>query len=169
MDRQTGKAILPEIVACQKRGSPLGVYSICSANSFVLEACVQRAVQDGSPLLIESTCKQVNQEGGYTGMTPSDFRDHLRDIADQSGLQRERLILGGDHLGPSPWQQEPVESAMSKGRSLVRDCVLAGHTKIHLDASMKCADDPADFPLERSISARRTAELCLAAEDARKE
>jgi D-tagatose-1,6-bisphosphate aldolase subunit GatZ/KbaZ len=169
MDRHTGKAILPEIVAARKRGSPLGVYSICSANPFVLEASVQQALQDGSPLLIESTCNQVNQEGGYTGMTPADFRDYARDIADKSGLPRERLILGGDHLGPSPWQHEPVESAMAKARVLVRDCVLAGYAKIHLDASMKCADDPADSPLERSISARRTAELGLAAEEARKE
>ena len=168
MDRHTGKAILPERVAAHKRGSPLGVYSICSANPFVLEASVQQALQDGSPLLIESTCNQVNQEGGYTGMTPSDFRDYIQGIADKSGLPRERLILGGDHLGPGPWQHEPVESAMAKARVLVRDCVRAGYTKIHLDASSKCADDPADSPLERSISARRTAELCLAAEESRK-
>jgi D-tagatose-1,6-bisphosphate aldolase subunit GatZ/KbaZ len=167
MDRHTGKAILPEIVAAHKHGSPLGVYSICSANPFVLEASVQQALQDDSPLLIESTCNQVNQEGGYTGMTPADFRGYVQDIADRSGLPREWLILGGDHLGPGLWQHEPVESAMSKARVLVRDCVRAGYTKIHLDASMKCADDPADSPLERSISARRTAELCLAAEKAR--
>jgi D-tagatose-1,6-bisphosphate aldolase subunit GatZ/KbaZ len=158
---------LPEMVAAHKRGSPLGVYSICSANPFVLEAGVQQALQDGSPLLVESTCNQVNQEGGYTGMTPSGFRDYVQGIADRSGLQGEQLILGGDHLGPGPWQHEPVERAMVKARVLVRDCVRAGYTKIHLDASMRCADDPADSPLERSISARRTAELCLAAEKAR--
>lgn len=167
MDWQPGNAILPEIVAAHKRGSPLGVYSICSAHPFVLEAGMQQALQDGSPLLIESTCNQVNQEGGYTGKTPADFRDYVQELADRSGLPRERLILGGDHLGPSPWQHEPVESAMAKARVLVQDCVLAGYTKIHLDASMKCADDPAGFPLKRSIVARRTAELCLAAEKAR--
>lgn len=168
MDRQPENAILSEIVAAHKLGSPLGVYSICSAHPFVLEASLQQALQDGSPLLIESTCNQVNQEGGYTGMTPADFRYYVQELADRSGLPRERLILGGDHLGPSPWQHEPVESAMAKARVLVRDCVLAGYTKIHLDASMKCADDPVDSPLERSIVARRTAQLCLAAEKARK-
>jgi tagatose-1,6-bisphosphate aldolase non-catalytic subunit AgaZ/GatZ len=56
---------------------------------------------------------------------------------------------------------------MARARVLVRDCVLAGYTKIHLDASMQCAGDSADSPLERSISARCTAELCLAAEEAR--
>ena len=28
----------------------------------------------GQRVLIEATCNQVNQEGGYTGMTPADFR-----------------------------------------------------------------------------------------------
>lgn len=167
MDRYTGKAILPEIVAAHKGGSSLGVYSICSAHPFVLEAAVQQALRDDSPLLIESTCNQVNQEGGYTGMTPAVFRDYVREVVDRSGLPRERLILGGDHLGPSPWQREPVESAMARARVLVRDCVQSGYTKIHLDASIKCADDPADSPLDISISARRTAELCMAAEEAR--
>jgi D-tagatose-1,6-bisphosphate aldolase subunit GatZ/KbaZ len=164
METRAGKSILPKIVAAHKRDRSRGVYSICSANPFVLEASVQQALVDGSPLLIESTCNQVNQEGGYTSMTPAAFRDHVWDIADQFGLQRHQLLLGGDHLGPGPWQHEPAESAMTKARVLVRDCVRAGYAKIHLDASMKCADDPADSPLEKSISAMRTAELCLAAE-----
>ena len=161
------RALLSDIVAAHTCNRQVGIYSICSAHPFVLEAGMQQALQDGSPLLIESTCNQVNQEGGYTGRTPADFRDYVQELADRSGLPRERLILGGDHLGPSPWRHEPVESAMAKARVLVRDCVLSGYTKIHLDASMKCADDPAGFPLKRSIVARRTAELCLAAEKAR--
>jgi D-tagatose-1,6-bisphosphate aldolase subunit GatZ/KbaZ len=166
MHKPTENTSLPDIVAAHKRGDTVGVYSVCSANSYVLEASVQQALQDGSPLLIESTCNQVNQEGGYTSMTPAGFRDCVQDMADRAGLPRGRLILGGDHVGPSPWQHEPVESAMAKARVLVRDCVRAGYTKIHLDASMKCADDPADSPLERSIAARRTAALCMAAEEA---
>ena len=161
------RALLSDIVAAHTCNRQVGIYSICSAHPFVLEAGMQQALQDGSPLLIESTCNQVNQEGGYTSMTPAVFRDYVQELADRSGMPKERLILGGDHLGPSPWRHEPVESAMAKARVLVRDCVLAGYTKIHLDASMKCADDPAGFPLKRSIVARRTAELCLAAEKAR--
>jgi D-tagatose-1,6-bisphosphate aldolase subunit GatZ/KbaZ len=157
---------LPDIVAAHKRGAPVGIYSICSTHPFVLETCVQQALEDGSPLLVESTCNQVNQEGGYTRMKPADFRDYLYGIADRFDFPRERLILGGDHLGPSPWQDKSVESAMAKARDLVRDCVLAGYAKIHLDASMKCADDPVDVPLDKTASADRAAELCLTAEEA---
>jgi D-tagatose-1,6-bisphosphate aldolase subunit GatZ/KbaZ len=127
---------------------------------------MQQALDDGSPLLIESTCNQVNQEGGYTGLVPHQFHDYVWGVAEQSGFPRERLILGGDHLGPNPWQHETAAAAMAKARVLVRDCVLAGYNKIHLDASVKCAGDAPDSPLDRALAAERAAELCLAAEAA---
>jgi D-tagatose-1,6-bisphosphate aldolase subunit GatZ/KbaZ len=46
----------------------------------------------------------------------------------------------------------------------MRDTVQAGYTKIHLDASMKCADDPAG-PLSPELAAARAAEMCLVAEN----
>ena len=45
-----------------------GIWSVCSAHPLVLEACIDQALADGGPLLVEATCNQVNQEGGYTGM-----------------------------------------------------------------------------------------------------
>jgi len=78
------------------------------------------------------------------------------------------VMLGGDHLGPYPWRHEPADTAMRNARELVRSCVTAGYTKIHLDASMRCADDPgaAATPLPEEIAAQRTAALCAAAETA---
>ncbi|HSB60696.1 MAG TPA: class II D-tagatose-bisphosphate aldolase, non-catalytic subunit, partial [Vicinamibacteria bacterium] len=79
-----------------------------------------------------------------------------------------RLILGGDHLGPFPWRGEPAASALAKSRELVRQCVLAGYEKIHLDASMACADDPggAGGALDEATVAARTADLAEVAETA---
>jgi D-tagatose-1,6-bisphosphate aldolase subunit GatZ/KbaZ len=113
----------------------------------VLEAGFQQALRDRSPLLIESTSNQVNQYGGYTGMTPDEFASYVHDLAASYKLPEKQIILGGDHLGPHVWQDEPAESAMTKARHLVHDYVLAGFTKIHLDASMKCADDPPEAAL----------------------
>jgi D-tagatose-1,6-bisphosphate aldolase subunit GatZ/KbaZ len=169
---------LQEIVHAQKQGIPRGIYSICSANQFVLEAGFQQALReqqalrdkhivlDKSPLLIESTSNQVNQYGGYTGMTPDEFATYVYDLAAIYNLPEKQLVLGGDHLGPHVWQDEPAKSAMVKARQLVHDYVLAGFTKIHLDASMKCADDPPEAALSITTSAKRTAELCQAAEGA---
>jgi D-tagatose-1,6-bisphosphate aldolase subunit GatZ/KbaZ len=163
---------LQEIVSAQKRGIPRGIYSICSANQFVLEAGFQQALRDkqivlnNSPLLIESTSNQVNQYGGYTGMTPDEFVTYVHDLAASYKLPEKQIILGGDHLGPHVWQDEPAESAMAKARKLVHDYVLAGFTKIHLDASMKCADNPPEAALSITTSAKRPADRCQAAEGA---
>ncbi|MBN1992848.1 MAG: D-tagatose-bisphosphate aldolase, class II, non-catalytic subunit, partial [Anaerolineae bacterium] len=164
MTTHAPNTILTDLVTVHKQGRPVGLYSLCSAHPFVLEACVQQAIQDDSPLLIEATSNQVNQFGGYTGMTPADFCDFVKGIAHKFNFPPERLILGGDHLGPNPWQNEPAERAMDKARRLMHDCVVAGYTKIHLDASMQCADDPPG-PLSAAVSAARAAELCRVAEE----
>lgn len=166
-----GARALLEMVRAQKRGEPRGIWSVCSANSFVLEASLEQAGADGSALLVESTSNQVNPEGGYTGQTPADFARALAAAAEHAGFPLDRLILGGDHLGPFPWQGEPAASALAKSRELVRQCVLAGYEKIHLDASMACADDPggAGGPLDERTVAERTADLAAVAEAAFKE
>ena len=126
---------------------------------------MRQALQDESLLCIESTSNQVNQFGGYTGMTPAQFRDYVVAIARKVAFPSERILLGGDHLGPYPWRSEPGQSALQKARTLVRDCVLAGYSKIHLDASMACADDAGGQIGEETV-ADRAADLCRAAEEA---
>jgi len=157
---------LLEILRRHKGGEPVGIYAVCSANRYVLDAAVQQAKEDESPLLVEATCNQANQFGGYTGMTPRDFAVRVREMACAAGLKPDRLVLGGDHLGPSPWLRETAAAAMDKARVLVRDFVRAGFTKIHLDASMRCADDPGgpQAALDPRLVARRAAELCAVAE-----
>ena len=55
---------------------------------------------------------------------------------------------------------------MGRAEVLVRDFVAAGYRKIHLDASMRCADDEASRPLPPETIAARTAQLAAAAEGA---
>ncbi len=141
------------------------MYSVCSAHPWVIEAAMRQAIADDTYLLLEATCNQVNQAGGYTGMTPAMFRDYAHGIAAQSDFDVSRLILGGDHLGPNPWQTLDAATAMQKAVEMVQLYVEAGFTKIHLDASMRCADDPEALPDE--VKAARAATLCRAAEDAR--
>jgi D-tagatose-1,6-bisphosphate aldolase subunit GatZ/KbaZ len=140
----------------------IGVYSVCSANAFVLEAAMDQAAEEGGPVLIEATSNQVNQQGGYTGMTPKDFVRFVSGIAASRGFPMERVILGGDHLGPLPWQDRPEAEAMRLGEELVSAYVAAGFTKIHLDTSMSLAGDP-PFPDDETI-AERSARLCAASE-----
>lgn len=154
---------LTTIINQHKAGHPVGITSVCSAHPVVLASALALGRDTGAPVLIESTCNQVNHRGGYTGQTPADFAAHVIRLAEEAGLETDRLILGGDHLGPSPWQALPAAAAMTEARALVAAYVAAGYTKIHLDASMHLGDDPPG-PLPVSVIAERSAELAVVAE-----
>jgi len=160
---------LKKIVEQQKKGIPAGIYSVCSANEYVIEAAMERAMQKGVEVLIESTANQVDQYGGYTGMKPADFREFVHAIAKKAGFPIENIILGGDHLGPMTWKKEKAEAAMEKAEELVRQYVLAGFTKIHIDTSMHLGDDNPDEKLDTRVIAERGARLAAVAEQAYKE
>jgi len=160
---------LLDIAAANRRGEAVGLTSVCSADRIVLETALRRAAAHEAIVCIESTCNQVNQDGGYTGMTAALFRDEVASLAAAAGLPSGRLILGGDHLGPYPWRDRPAAEAMAAARELVRSCVAAGYSKLHLDTSMSCADDagPEGEPLPQETATARAADLCRAAEEAR--
>src|SRR5215467_3711798 len=159
---------LQDIICRNRSSQAVGVSAVCSAHPSVIAAAAHAAVENGSVLHVESTSSQVNQAGGYTGQTPAQFASFVHAAADDAGLQRHRVLIGGDHLGPFPWRGEASALAMDKAHAFVRNCVLAGYQKIHLDASMPCADDPKSGPDERTIAARAAA-LCETAENAFRE
>lgn len=154
---------LTTIIERHKSGHATGIASVCSAHPTVLQAALALGRNRGEPVLIESTCNQVNHRGGYTGLTPAGFAAYATRLAGDVGLARDQIILGGDHLGPSPWQNLPAASAMAEARALVAAYVDAGYTKFHLDASMPLAGDPSG-PLPVSLIAERSADLAVVAE-----
>jgi D-tagatose-1,6-bisphosphate aldolase subunit GatZ/KbaZ len=154
---------LDKILAAQKRGEARGMFSVCSAHPYGIKQTLRVCELYKIPPLIEATCNQVNQFGGYTGLTPADFVCYVRGIAKENNFPFENIILGGDHLGPSVWQDEPVNVAMRKAEALIREYVEAGFVKIHLDCSMRLADDP-EGALDVQVSAKRAARLARIAE-----
>ncbi|CAI1065989.1 D-tagatose-bisphosphate aldolase, class II, non-catalytic subunit [Serratia ficaria] len=153
---------LTELIARHKQGEHTGITSVCSAHPWVLEAAMLHARQQQTPLLIEATSNQVDQHGGYTGMTPQMFQQQLRSLAEKLDLDPAQLVLGGDHLGPNRWQHLPASQAMAQAAVLVEHYVAAGFQKIHLDCSMSCADDPQ--PLSDRTVAERAAQLAYVCE-----
>lgn len=158
-----------QILEKRKIGIHAGIPSFCSANKLVIEAAMEQAKRFDDNVLIEATSNQVNQFGGYMDMTPKDFKDYVYKIADQINFDRNKIILGGDHLGPQPWQNLDEEEAMENSKELVRQCVLEGYRKIHLDTSMRVGSDSKNEPLLRETIARRGAILYKACEEAFKE
>ena len=142
-----------------------GITAVCSSHRSVLEAAIEQAAADGDVLLVEATANQVNQFGGYTGMRPAEFVTLVQSLAAAAEFPLEKVLVGGDHLGPHPWRKKPAAQAMNFATEFVRECVAAGFCKIHLDTGLACADDPGShLPME--ITAERAAVLCQAAEAA---
>jgi len=146
-----------------KLGEPVGVTSVCSAHPLVLEAAVLQARDTGGYVLVEATSNQVDQTGGYTGMRPGDFRELVHGIAVRCRLPLDRVVLGGDHLGPNRWRSLPAEEAMKQAEVLVEAYAAAGFTKLHLDCTFSCVDDPT--PITDDLAADRAARLIRVAEE----
>jgi D-tagatose-1,6-bisphosphate aldolase subunit GatZ/KbaZ len=156
--------LLALLTARKTPGAARGIYSVCTAHPLAIRAALRQGREDGSPVLLEATSNQVNQFGGYTGMRPGDFRALVAMLAEEEQFPLERVILGGDHLGPNPWRAKPAEEAMKLAEEMAAEYAAAGFTKIHLDASMACGGDPEPLPPE--TVAERSARLCAVAEKA---
>ena len=154
----------PPLVGARLTDGEAGVTSVCTAHPLVIEAALLQAARSGRRALIEATCNQVNQEGGYTGMTPADFRAFVEAIAARVGFDSSRIILGGDHLGPNPWKRLPADEAMGRAKTMIDAYARAGFAKLHLDTSMGCAGEAPALPDE--ITAGRAASLARVAEAA---
>ena len=153
---------MQEMMEKRRQGIKCGIPSYCTANELALEIALRRAKMLNQPVLIEATANQVNQYGGYTGMLPKDFYKLVLDMAAAIDLPEQMVILAGDHLGPLTWQNLPEAEAMEKSIELVYQYTRAGFTKIHLDTSMKVADD-AEGLLSTEVIARRGGTLYKAA------
>ncbi|MCL2321636.1 MAG: class II D-tagatose-bisphosphate aldolase, non-catalytic subunit, partial [Oscillospiraceae bacterium] len=157
---------IKKIISEYKNGNHKGIFSVCSANKYVIEAAMERLRSSDMYLLIESTANQVDQFGGYTRMRPMDFKNFIKECCTCFNFPFERVILGGDHLGPLTWQKIDPEEAMENAKELIRQYVLAGFTKIHIDTSMKLFGD--DVFGDEKI-ADRAGILCTVAEESFKE
>lgn len=149
------------ILEQNRSGQQTGLPSFCTSNGFVIDAALNFAAAHNLPIVMEATCNQVNQFGGYTGMKPQDFTAKISHKAQALGMGADQLILGGDHLGPNPWRHEPIDMAMPKAKEMVKQYVEAGFIKIHLDASMACGNE--STPSFEQV-AERAAILCKVAE-----
>ena len=156
--------LILDMIDKRREGSHAGLYSVCSANEFVLAAALESGKETGTAVLIESTANQCNQYGGYTGMSPDDFSGFVFRIADKVGFDKNTLVIGGDHLGPLAWKNEPAAEAMEKAKELIRQYVSSGFTKIHIDTSMRLKGD--DERLTDEIISHRAAQLAIVSEEA---
>ncbi|MFK7752995.1 MAG: class II D-tagatose-bisphosphate aldolase, non-catalytic subunit [Sedimentitalea sp.] len=95
-------SIVRDLIARNRAGTPIGLPCFCTANKHVLRAVLAHAAETGDTTVIETTCNQVNQDGGYTGRAPQDVIKWRSGMANQAGVPMTQLILGGRSPGPEP-------------------------------------------------------------------
>ena len=139
---------LTEMVRQHKAGKTNGIYAVCSAHPLVLEAAIRYASANQTPLLIEATSNQVDQFGGYTGMTPAGFRGFVCQLADSLNFPQDALILGGDHLGPNRWQNLPAAQAMANADDLIK-MLRGGRIQKNFTLIAACPVRTIRFPVNR--------------------
>ena len=115
--------------------------SFCTGNFDVLKSILIFCKYYNLPVLIESTSNQVNQNGGYTKTTPDKFMIKIKKLCKKVKFGRNKILIGGDHLGPLPWKNLISNTAFNNGVSLIRKCLRANYQKIHIDVAIKCKDD----------------------------
>lgn len=147
-----------------QNGTPKGITSVCSAQPPELRTALRSGRDIAAMVLIEATCNQVNHQGGYTGLSAQTVSEITFGIAKEEARPVERIILGGDHLGPNPWRHLCADAAMGEAPKMVEAYVKVGFQKLHLDTSMGCSGETE--ALGGETTARRAAHLARVAETA---
>ena len=92
--------VIHNLIARNRAGEAVGLPCFCTANEHVLRAILAFAAKSGLPTVIEATCNQVNQDGGYAGMTPETFRSWLGKMAQEAGALEAISDCTRDSPGP---------------------------------------------------------------------
>ena len=121
----------------QKKSLP----SFCTSNFEVLNSIMYFCHINKLPCLIECTSNQVNQFGGYTKITPKKFIKKISNIRKKIKFKKNKLFLGGDHLGPLPWKNLKTKIALKNSIKLIDSYLKQDFCKIHIDTSIKCKDE----------------------------
>jgi D-tagatose-1,6-bisphosphate aldolase subunit GatZ/KbaZ len=143
--------------------------AVCPNSDAVLEAAVQVAAANRTPMLFAATLNQVDRDGGYTGWTPAAFVQRLHALG--AHYQAGPLYPCLDHGGP--WLKDShtrdrlsLKETMQEVKGSLAACVDAGYALLHIDPTVDRtrADET---PLPIPIVVERTLELIRFAEEYR--
>lgn len=124
----------------RETGIPRTIFAVCPNSVAVTKAAFRAARRNNAPIYFAATLNQIDEDGGYTGMTPTDFvrMAHLEaEMIHYTGT----TIIAIDHGGP--WLKDrqrverwSVEEAMNGVKRSFEAAVLAGYDLIHVDPTV---------------------------------
>jgi len=116
------------------------IFAACPNSLSVIRAALKSSKRCNAPIKFATTLNQVDLDGGYTGLTPSEFAGtihmHARNLDVTSPI-----IIAIDHGGP--WLKDvhktekwPYFKTMSAVKESLEAALKAGYDLIHIDATV---------------------------------
>jgi tagatose-1,6-bisphosphate aldolase non-catalytic subunit AgaZ/GatZ len=146
------------------------IFAACPNSLSVIRAALKSAKRCNAPIKFAATLNQVDLDGGYTGLTPSEFVGkvhlHARNLNVTSPV-----IIAIDHGGP--WLKDihnrekwPYSKTMSAVKESFEAAIRAGYDLIHVDPTVDITLT-GDMNISIDMVAERTLELIEYAENFR--
>ena len=151
---------------------PMTLLAVCPNSPAVIKAAFRAAKRNNAPIMFAATLNQVDNDGGYTGMTQKDFVRVMRVEAKRNNFTGP-YIAAIDHGGP--WLKDiqtlemwPYEKAMDAVKKSYEAALLAGYELIHVDPTVDRFLPKGEI-IKIEVVAARTIELITHIENFRKE
>lgn len=147
------------------------LFAACPNSLSVIKASFRAAKRNNAPIYFATTLNQVDCDGGYTGMTQSEFTKILRREAAAVHYEGP-YIVAIDHGGPWLKDKQSIErwsteQAMEGVKKSYEAALLAGYDLIHVDPTVDIFLPKGEI-IDIHVVARRTVELIAHAEAFRK-
>ena len=155
----------------ERAGTEVTLLAVCPNSAAVLEAAVQVAARNNTPMLFAATLNQVDRDGGYTGWTPAQFVAEMQAYAAQVGCH-DALYPCLDHGGP--WLKDlhtcanlPYAAAMAEVKASLTACLAARYSLLHIDPTVDRTLPHGQAPTVATV-VDRTVEMIAHAETERR-
>ncbi len=147
------------------------IFAACPNSLAVIRAALKSAKRNNSPIKFAATLNQVDDDGGYTGLTHKEFVRTIR-LQARSLNVRVPVIIAVDHGGPwlkdlharEKWSYSATMSAVKKS---FEAAIEAGFDLLHVDPTVDITLTKGSL-ISIDIVADRTVELIVHAENFRR-
>jgi len=152
-------------------GKPSTLFAACPNSETVIKAALRSAKRANAPIKFAATLNQVDEDGGYTGLTQSEFVETVKMEAEAIGYDG-LIIVALDHGGP--WLKDlhsienwSLEETMRAVKKSLEASIDAGYDFLHIDPTVDKTLPPGEMiPIERVVE--RTIELIKHVENYRR-
>ena len=141
LKRNIESIVIGTIILMKNKIIKKNLPSFCTSNFDVIKAILFYSKYLNLPVLLECTSNQVNQNRGYSGLKPKDFRKKVISLSKKIKLNKKKIIFGADHLGPLPWKDLDKKKAFRNAKNLLKSVLNEDFEKIHLDTTIICKND----------------------------